>query len=206
MDKKSGAIDVYLEKRKTRIFVGRLSKEDDIFIFTYDDAYRNRKDAIGLGPDITLRKKRHTSKELFMSFEDRIPSKKNPAYPEYCQWSGIDIDESDPMVLLGALGRKNPSSFILNPVIEKDFSIEDVKEFRHKLKLSIREFADVFDFAPTTIYLLENKKTSGKDALKRMELYVRFPETALFEVGRRGFKINDRKREEVEAALKAMIS
>ena len=196
-------IEVYLEKRKARIFVGLLSYEQGKFIFVYDDSYRNRKDALRFGPDISLRYKRHESEKLFPSFEDRIPSKENPAYSEYCQWSGIDEDEDDPMVLLAALGRKGPSSFILAAAFERNFSGKDVKRFRQQLNLSIREFADIFDFAPTTINRLENNKTSGKDALKRIELYFRFPEAALFEIERRGIKINDEKKDQVIKYLKA---
>ena len=84
------AVDVYLEKRKTREYVGRLSREGKKFIFIYNDSYLYKGRAIPLGPDLPLTKKKFISETLFPSFEDRIPSKRNPAYPEYCKMVGIE--------------------------------------------------------------------------------------------------------------------
>ena len=70
--------------------------------------------------------------------------------------------------------------------------------FRKALNLTVREFADLFEFAYATIHRIESQKTSGKDSLKRIEIYQRFPEVGLFEVKKNGFKINDEKRKHVE--------
>ena len=58
------AVDVYLEKRKTREYVGRLSREGKKFIFIYNDSYLYKGKAIPLGPDLPLTKKKFIS-ELF---------------------------------------------------------------------------------------------------------------------------------------------
>ncbi|MCB1107049.1 MAG: hypothetical protein KDK76_03020, partial [Chlamydiia bacterium] len=52
------------------------------------------------------------SKSLFVPFLERIPSKNNPSYPEYCQSVGISVDEENVFVLLSTIGRRGPSSFI----------------------------------------------------------------------------------------------
>jgi len=187
------AVDVYLEKRTSRKYVGRLTRKGRVYIFVYDDRYLFNNRSISLGPDLPLSAKRYASKSLFTTFEDRIPSKKNPAYEEYCNMVGIDPSETDPLVLISTLGRKGPSSFIFVPVFKSGIDYNDIIKFRKELNLSVREFAEVFDFAPATIHRIETNKTTGKDALKRLEIYYLFPEVALYEVKKNGFKISDEK-------------
>lgn len=188
------AIDVYLEKRKTRQYVGRLSKEKNNFVFEYNESYMKGVYPIALGPDLPLRKKKYSSLKLFPSFEDYIPSKRNPAYKEYCQMTGINPDEKDSMILLSAF-RKGPSSFVLEPVFEKkSFSGKDLKKLRQDLKLSIREFADVFNVSSTAVYRIENNKTSGKQILKEIKMYIEFPILALDKIRCTGSRIHEDKR------------
>ncbi|MBF0363413.1 MAG: HipA N-terminal domain-containing protein [Oligoflexia bacterium] len=197
------AVDVYLEKRKTRQYVGRLKRQGSKYVFCYDEVYAYGDRSISLGPDLPLSAKKFTSKKLFPSFEDRIPSKKNPAYKEYCTDVGIDPLEKDPLILVATLGHKGPSSFICIPVTTtKSFQNDDLVIFRKELNLSVREFADLFDFSSATIHRIECKKSSGKDAIKRIEIYYYFPNVALYEVEKNGFKINDSKREKVIKILK----
>lgn len=204
------AVDVYLQKRKTREYAGRLSRTANGFTFRYDDKYVYGQKAIPLGPDLPLSVSPHTSRSLFPSFEDRIPSKKNPAYAEYCKNMGISPSEKDPLVLVATIGQKGPSSFVFTPVIDNQFSPEDVIDFRKELNLSIREFADIFDISFATIHRIEIGKTSGKDTLKRIEIYRNFPEVAKFEIERNGFKINDEKRiytmQIIDTKMKNLIS
>lgn len=195
------AVDVYLEKRKTREYVGRLSREETCFVFIYDDTYLYKHRSIPVGPDLPLTQKKFISESLFPSFEDRIPSNKNPAYQEYCNMVGIDFNEKDPLILVATLGQKGPSSFIFSPAITTSITNEDIIDFRKNLNLSVREFSDIFDFSPTTINRIEKKITSGKDALKRFEIYFYFPEVALYEVNKNRFKINDEKSKYVENFL-----
>ena len=199
------AVDVYREFRKKRKYVGRLTKKRNMFLFKYDKRYYYGEKALALGPDIPLTSLETKSSKLFVSFEDRIPSKENPAYKEYCQMTGISPKEKNLFILLSSIGRKGPSCFIFAPVYDGEFQGQDLMKFRKGLKLSIREFADLFDFAFATIHRIEKGKSTGKDALKRIRIYHDFPQVALAEIQRLGAKINDEAREYVENFFKMKI-
>ncbi len=199
------AIDVYLEKYTSRQYVGQLSRKKDQFIFNYDQKYLYDKKAVALGPEFPCSQKTYQSQELFVSFADRIPSKQNPAYEEYCEMTGISPDEKDPFVLLSTIGQKGPSSFVFTPVYDYKFTRKDLKMFRQNLKLSIRDFAKVFDFSPAAIHRIETGKSSGKDVLKRAELYSLFPQVALYEVNRWGNRIGSRPNEYIKKIFKAQL-
>ena len=188
------AIDFYLELKKSRRYVGRLTKEKGRFVFQYDKSYLESGGAIALGPDIPLSKDKKASLKLFPSLADRIPSKRNPAYVDYCKSAGIDPLETDPFLLLAKLGKKAPSSFICAPVKENTFSRGRLKQFRRELRLSIREFADLFSISSAAIYRIENNKTSGRDTLKKIAIYYKNPQTALAQMQITGDKINEQKR------------
>ena len=204
--KKTIAVDVYIEKYRSRDYVGRLTHKNNQFVFYYDDAYLHSGRTIMLGPDLPCTQKKHQSKKLFISFEDRIPSKQNPAYKEYCEMTGISPKEKDPLVLLSTIGQKGPSSFVFVPVYDDEFTKEDLKTFRKNLNLSIRDFAKIFDFAPATIHRIEQGTSSGKDALKRIELYSLFPQVALYEVDRFGHRISDKTSQNVKKNLELQLS
>ncbi len=199
------AVDVYLEKRKSREYVGQLSSESGYFVFTYDKKYLYNSRSIPLGPDLPLTQKEFRAKILFATFEDRIPSKKNPAYHEYCEMVDIDPQEKDLLTLVATLGHKGPSSFIFSPAPRQTLSSENIKNFRKLLTLSLREFCELFDFSPATILGIENEKISGKDALKRLEIYCRFPEVALQEVLKNRHKIHETKMVQVEKILRSAV-
>ncbi len=204
--KKTVAVDVYFEKYTSRQYVGRLIYKKNQFVFCYDDAYLYSGKAIALGPDLPCLKKEHKSKKLFISFEDRIPSRQNPAYKEYCQMTGISPQEKDPLVLLSTIGQKGPSSFVFAPVYDDEFTKEDLNAFRKSLSLSIRDFAKLFDFAPATIHRIEQGKSSGKDTLKRVELYNLFPEVALYEVNRFSHRVGSKIGQHVKKILEFKLS
>ena len=200
----SQAVDVYLEKHKTRIYVGKLSKEGKYFVFTYNEAYRRGNHPVPLGPDLPLKKQTHRALALFPSLADKIPSKKNPAYKEYCQMAGISPLETNPFVLLAALGKKGPSSFVCVPVSKNTpFTAEDLKHFRKSLKLSLREFARVFDVSTASLYRVENKKTSGKNILKKIADYRHSPRLLKSKLQQTGSKIHEDKKTFIEKALKS---
>src|SRR5271155_5807356 len=105
-------LEVFSEGRKRRVYVGRLSydSEKEVFEFRYDPKYAKLKTAIPLGPELDLFKKVQSSKKkVFPSFADRIPSKSNPAYEEYCRSQGISPSERNPIILLSTIGRRGPS-------------------------------------------------------------------------------------------------
>lgn len=186
-------VDIFLEKRKTRLHVGVLRRMNGKIIFTYDDHYFTAKNIIPLGPEFPLTQKQFVSDQLFFSLEDRIPSRQNPAYPEYCELMGIDPKEQDVFVLLSTIGKKGPSSFIFSPLFERNIGPENLIEFRELLGLTTREFASVFEFSQASLNALERGRTSGKDILKRLEILLNYPVVALdFLLLNGGYITNDK--------------
>jgi DNA-binding transcriptional regulator YiaG len=185
-DSEVTTIEVYLERRKSRDYVGRLSRikgeSKPGFEFEYNEAYLLKKNSIPLGPEFPLTKRMFHSKKLFASFEDRIPSRENPAYSEYCESAGVSPNETDPLVLIATIGRRGPSSFVFERVKTNLITGTEIANFRQELSLTIREFAAAFGTSPASIQQLEIGKGSGKELLKRLEIYIKFPAVALYEV------------------------
>ncbi len=203
------AIEIYVEGRRIRKLAGILRRENNSFgeagyRFTYEDDYLKWEKAVSVGPELPLTGRSYFGIELFPSFLDRIPSKKNPAYAEYCLATGIEINEDNPFVLLTTIGKRGPSCFIFEPLVEKSFKAEDAVVFRKTLGLSLRQFGLLFDFAPYTIQKIETGKLSGRDVLKRMEIYTRFPEVAWFEMNRNKASIHTKLWEKVRKVFKEM--
>lgn len=197
---------VYLERRKSRMFVGKLTynAKEKNYIFQYDKKYLSSK-LIPLGPELPLSHKKYASKILFESFLDRLPSRENPAYSDYCAAQGIDVDETDPFILLTTIGKRGPSSFIFEGLQKRTFNAEDVKAFRDELQLTTKEFALGFAIAEKTLISIEGGQRSGRDTMKRLELYFRFPSVALFEFQRNCAQIHRDKQRLVEQILTRKI-
>lgn len=178
-------LHVFSESRKRRIFVGILSwdKIKNQFEFKYDPKYAKSKKAIPLGKELDLFKKIHISKgKLFPSFLDRIPSKENPAYKDYCESQGISAHEENPILLLIAIGKRGPSTFIFEPVFKNDFSYLDVKKFREDVGVSIHDFSLAFDLNAPTLQRLEAGKKTDLGTLRRIQIYLSFPQVALWQI------------------------
>ncbi len=88
------------------------------------------------------------------------------------------------MILLAYLGAKVPSSFILEKESFFNFDGNSLKKFRFELGLSMREFSALFDISLSSITKIENGQAKGKEVLKRIELYQKFPEAAVYEISR----------------------
>lgn len=172
-------VDIFLEKRRTRVHVGILKRQNAKLIFTYDENYFKAKNIIPLGPEFPLTQRDFKSEKLFPSLEDRIPSLQNPAYPEYCLAMGINPEERDPIILLSTIGRKGPSSFIFYPIFERKITAGDVVHFRESLGLTTREFSAVFEFSQSSLNALERHRILGNEILKRLEIILNFPNVAL---------------------------
>ena len=172
-------IEVFLERRKTRLRVGILKNENGRLVFSYDENYFKAKNIIPLGPEFPLTQREFSSEKLFPSLEDRIPSLQNPAYPEYCLAMGIDPNEKDPIILLATIGRRGPSSFVFYPVFERQVTAEDLIKFRKSLGLTTREFSAIFEFSQSSLNALETNRISGSEILKRLEIILNFPNVAL---------------------------
>lgn len=196
-------IAVYLERKKTRQFVGELRYIADTkeFEFIYDQNYLYSKSIIPLGPELPLKKQPFRSKKLFESFSDRIPSKENPAYADYCKAVGIDVSETNPLILLSTIAKRGPSSFIFEPIYTTGIDPNQLKHFREILNLTGREFAVCFSISLASLNRIETGKAAGKEVLKRLEIYIKFPEVALFEFRRNSGKIHLQKKRHAEKIL-----
>ena len=191
-------VEVFLERFQTRIYVGKLEKLKEQFHFSYDSGYLKMKNILSLGPEFPLTKKEFFSKELFPSFQDRLPDPDNPAYADYCTAAGIAVTTTDQIILLATIGKRGPSSFIFEPLFYKDtFSFEDCEKFREHLGLSMQDFAYLFDVSLSILQKIKAGETSGKEVLKRIELYMRFPETLDFQIKRNGKWLHPEKMKNV---------
>lgn len=186
-------LQVFSENRKRRVLVGALSWESgrNQFEFKYEPKYAKSKSAIPIGKELDLFKRSHISKgKLFPSFADRIPSRENPAYEDYCRSQGISVDESNPIILLISIGKRGPSTFIFEPVFLNNFTYEDVRKFRESLDISIHEWAAAFDFNPPTLQRLESGKKTDLSTIRRAQIYLEFPKAAMWQLELNSGKIH----------------
>lgn len=171
-------VDVFLERRAVRVHVGSLQRVGGDLSFVYDEVYFKARRSIPLGPEFPLTQRSFISKGLFPSLGDRIPSRQNPAFPEYCHTMGISAEESDPMVLLSTIGQRGPSSFVFYPIFERGLTDNDLIKYREYLGLTSREFAAVFEFSQSRLSAFERGHISGSEISKRLETIMNFPDVA----------------------------
>lgn len=203
--KKIDGVRVFLERKTRRQYVGLLTKQDTEFVFEYDRAYLKARDVIPLGPEMPLTKRIYRSTTLFIPFLDRIPSRENPAYEEYCTATGVSAEETNPLILLATIAHRGPSSFIFEPLCNEEFPATELLVFRKRLGLSVRDFAACFDFSPSAITRVELGQESGREVLKRAEIYVRFPSVALFQLERRGGALHANKYQHIATELQRQL-
>ena len=187
-------LHIFHEIRKRRIFVGELIyiKENDQYELTYDKKYVGLKNAIAIGPDLELFKIHHVSKkgELFPVFQDRIPSKSNPAYEDYCYSEGISPNEKNSIILLGTIGKKGPSSFIFESVYRNEFRASDIKNMRESLEISQNDLALAFDIRKVTLQKIEAGESKDQNTIKLLQIFFEFPEVALWQLQQSGSRIH----------------
>lgn len=193
-------INIYSQITTRRVFVGTLYRQDGCFYFEYDKHYRCLKNAVALGPEFELWQEKFSSKELFPSLADRIPSRQNPAYKDYCKQWGISENESDPFTLLTTIGRRGPSTFVFEPALG-EYAAERIKAFRDKLSLNQREFALLFDITQTTLSKLEQGKSSYPIITHFIQLCEEVPDALAWLLRARGQYIHDDKRAAIERML-----
>lgn len=183
-------LNIFHEGRKRRIFVGELiySKEQGVYELIYDETYAYSDTAIPLGPELELFRLRHRSEKekLFKSLLDRIPSKENPAYKDYCASQGISPDEQNPIILLGSIGKRGPSSFIFEPVYYSSFTKEDIKKIRNEIGLTQHDLANILDISIATLARIEIGTSHDTNTIKRIEIFFKFPAVALWELKQTG--------------------
>ena len=191
-------LDVYSESRKRRVFVGKLTfyPETKKYQFEYDIGYMRSKSAIPLGPELGLRKKIHVSEKgkLFPSFLDRIPLKENAAYVEYCESVGISPNEKNLIILLATIGKRGPSTFVFESVLDDaDDPRLMIMQIRKSLTLSQRDIATAFDLNLVTYIHMEQGRSKDKNVMRLLAIYSKFPEVALDQLLRTGSKLHQAK-------------
>lgn len=187
-------LKIYHESRKRRIFVGELTynRLENRYELIYDKNYANSKNAIPISPDLDLFKLHHHSEtgKLFPAFLDRIPDKSNPAYKDYCKAQGISPDESNPIILLGAIGKRGPSSFIFESIYYSKITLFHVVQLREQLGISQNDLANAFDVSKTTLQRLEAGISRDFNTLKLFQIMLSFPEVALWQLKLSGDKVH----------------
>ena len=188
-------IHIFHELKKRRIYVGELIYDEkrDVYELRYDENYVNSRNAIPIGPELDLFKTVHTSSkgQLFSVFLDRIPEKSNPAYKDYCLSQGISLDEQNPLILLGSIGRRGPSSFIFAKVYKNEFSADDIIKMRKELGITQNDLATAFGIKKVTLQRIESGTGSDLNTIKLLQIYFHFPDVALWQLQQTGTKLHD---------------
>src|SRR3990167_105119 len=187
-------IHIFQESKKRRIYVGEICYKatEDCYLFIYDDHYRYSKNAIPLGPEFNLFQSIYCSEKgkMFPIFLDRIPDRNNPAYADYCRSQNVAIDETNPIVLLGTIGKRGPSSFIFEPIYQTNFKPSDITKFRDRLDITQYDFAHAFHISQATLQRIEAGKSKDDSALKKIEIFLTFPDVALWQLQQTGGTIH----------------
>jgi len=187
-------LQIFHEGRKRRSFVGELTYNDAIkrYELVYDKKYARSKNAIPIGAELSLFKLHHKSEKnkLFSSLEDRIPDKSNPAYKDYCKSQGISPSEKNPIILLGTIGKRGPSSFIFESVYHIHFDPNEITKLREQLDISQHDLAQAFEIKKSTLQRIESGVSQEFNTLKRIQILLRFPEVALWQLKQSGGKIH----------------
>ena len=177
-------VDVFFERFQTRTHVGMLEKSNDSFHFSYDPAYLKTKNSLQFGVEFPLTRQYFSSETLFPSFADRLPDPNNPAYEDHLYLSDISLNTSDPILLLTTIGKRGPSSFIFEPIYDDSFTINDYEKLREMLDLSMFDFAKIFDVSLSVLQKMKVGESSGKEVLKRLQLYTICPMTLYDQIQR----------------------
>lgn len=187
-------LKIFHESRKRRTFVGDLiyHQEKDVYELIYDKNYAHSYNAIPLSPELDLFKLRHQSNKgkLFASFIDRIPDKSNPAYNDYCNSQGISPNEKNPIILLGTIGKRGPSSFVFESVYKSEFNLTDIIKLRKELNITQHDFAQAFDISKTTLQRIESGLSKDLNTIKYLHILIIFPEVALWQLAQTGNRIH----------------
>lgn len=101
------SLRVFLPERKSRLWIGTLTREGAEYVFRYTDAFRNRTELppISNFPD---KEREYRSVALPPFFAVRLPSIERPEIAQILTERGLD--PADVMQLLAHLGRKTITS------------------------------------------------------------------------------------------------
>jgi DNA-binding XRE family transcriptional regulator len=183
-------LKIFHESTKRRVLVGELiyHSNQDIYELIYDNTYVHSKNAIPISPEFTLFKLNHrtTKGKIFPFLLDRIPDKSNPAYTDYCKSQGISPNETNPIILLGTIGQRGPSSFIFEPVYHTTFELSDFKKLREQLNITQHDFATAFGINKTTLQRIEAGVSKDTNTIRFIEIILTFPQVALWQLKQSG--------------------
>lgn len=192
---------IFHEGRKRRVFVGEIvyDRKKDRYDLIYDKSYARSDSAIPIGPNLDLFKLRHHSQKgtLFPALTDRIPDKSNPAYKDYCRTQGISVSEKNPIILLGTIGKRGPSSFIFELVYQDKFMSDRIIELREKLQITQHDLAEAFDISKVTLQRIESGESRDINTLKLLQIMFNFPEVALWQLKQTGGRVHNNVREKL---------
>lgn len=73
LSKKTIGVQVFLEGRSNRLYVGLLKREANVFHFKYDKNYSKAHGAIQLGPEMPLARPEYYSETLFVPLKIEFP-------------------------------------------------------------------------------------------------------------------------------------
>jgi len=194
-------VDVFLERSKTRILVGKLQQLQGQFHFAYEDAYFKMKNILSLGPEFPLTKQEFFSVELFPTFLDRLPDPENPSYKDYCTAAKVPVTVTDPIVLLATVGKRGPSSFIYEPIYKNEFSFQKAEQFMEVFSLSLQDFAYLFDVSLSVLQKIKAGDTSGKEILLRLEMCLSNLETLEYQIHKTRKFLHYQKLEKLDQFL-----
>lgn len=169
------SVDVFLELKEKREYVGRLSEaKEKGFVFQYDSSFIRSHNAFAIGPNLLLSDKPISRESLFPEFVDRIPSRRNAAYPEYCESVGISVEERNPMILLPSLGRRGPSDFIIERVfvLQDEIIPQALRRILEEVPLSQNDLALALDIPITTLWRILKGSSKDESLLRLIHLYL----------------------------------
>lgn len=83
--------------------VGVLTQEDNIYVFSYTNGARLSKKFVPFGRMQDI-EGRYISEKLFPIFLNRILPRNRPEYPEYVNWSGLDVNTVSDFQILSRTG------------------------------------------------------------------------------------------------------
>lgn len=198
------ALDIYLDARERRHFVGRLRRfPDGTYEFEYDDAYQLQPFAISIGPGLPVTQKLHKSTNLFPEFLDRLPSRQNAAYLDYCHAVGISPDETDEMILLAKLGKGGPSKFTVETVFIENFEniAQRLKELIAGSGLSQDDVMNSLDMPRTTFQRVIKGKSKDVLLMRLLDLYLSNEELYIDLLQFTGARLLDAKRRQLASFL-----
>ena len=194
LERDKNRLQIFHEGRKRRIFVGELKyiEKKDHYELWYDKHYVALKNAIPISPELDLFKTRYISGKgkLFPVFWDRIPLRTNLAYADYCFAQNISVNETNPIILLGSIGKKGPSSFIFEPVYEDKFTSSDLIKIRKNLDISQHDLAEAFGISKATLQRIEAGTSKDMNTLKIIQMFFTFPECGIWQLKQTGTRVN----------------